>query len=891
MMKPFSGKHTWLLFLTALTLLAGLGAAMYDYLGPDRTVTESNVETYDYGVWAKPNYIDPATGECACKKAGQPDVCADGCIVCSWERAPGNACGDATYWYKLGTQSEVVTTTRTYPEASISGALQSCALHNGWCATSPFLSLTANEPVAGHQILLLEGTRNGEIFACASTGCDIPLLEGENTFTYWALSDWGDSSRMGNLSARVDTQPPQIDGAMSGTPGEAGWYVSPVTFSASASDPQPASGIQAFSYALIDGAWTAYTAPVIVGDGAHSIIFRAQDVAGHILEISQAVQVDTLPPQVSGALSGEQINGWYLSQVTFSASAVDTGSGVARIEYSLGGDAWQPYNAPVMIGDGIHSLRTRALDVAGNTVEGETLSFQVDGASPRIQLTESWHIWESGSLQVNDGGSGLAGVEIEIRDPQGRWQKVSRAHETNGQAFATNITWNRKFADGTIAPIGAYQVVIKASDYAGNMSSETASIFIPAPNAPTYPPAPTRTPVTTATGVRVVALMPSATITATRTPVVSTFGLAPPVVSAAQASVPSTSGGQDLWGAAALAAISGATAYALEQQRQRKEEEARQAAEAAQKAASLNAAAAQAKVQNYLQGKAMLEAQLAQSASHHGQDAKLEREEGKEEIAWEAWKDRSQLLAAQRAEVERQRQAQEDANRTYAALREKGQSITVTAPKEKPWWTLPSFSFPEREAKLLAEKIPSIGITNGRKQEPVFKFLAPPSLVSFGAITRYRFTSNANPGAELRIDGIGAGNIYEANQPALMARANFDTGELVAKVRVPSELNFTKGGFSCSAGYSANMYIQWKGIYSTIGADINYADINAKGAGVKGNISKGAYVEVQPAPILAAAALATIVVFTPFDELVALGAAGLKALQEAGRILQPAFER
>jgi len=52
--------------------------------------------------------------------------------------------------------------------------------------------------------------------------CDVPLLEGENNFTFWALSSWGDSSRMGSLSARVDTRPPQIEGTLSGTPGEAG---------------------------------------------------------------------------------------------------------------------------------------------------------------------------------------------------------------------------------------------------------------------------------------------------------------------------------------------------------------------------------------------------------------------------------------------------------------------------------------------------------------------------------------------------------------------------------------------------------------------------------------------------------------------------------------------
>ncbi len=35
--------------------------------------------------------------------------------------------------------------------------------------------------------------------------------------------------------------------------------------------------------------------------------------------------------------------------------------------------------------------------------------------------------------------SGLSGVEIQIRDPQGRWQKVVRSYEANGSSFGTGI--------------------------------------------------------------------------------------------------------------------------------------------------------------------------------------------------------------------------------------------------------------------------------------------------------------------------------------------------------------------------------------------------------------------------------------------------------------------
>ena len=96
----------------------------------------------------------------------------------------------------------------TLAEATIADDLQGCNLNNGWCTTSPTLQLTANEPLPGESITLIEGTRNGEAFACSSATCNAPLLEGGNTFSFWALSSYGDGSRMGNLSAQVDTIPP-----------------------------------------------------------------------------------------------------------------------------------------------------------------------------------------------------------------------------------------------------------------------------------------------------------------------------------------------------------------------------------------------------------------------------------------------------------------------------------------------------------------------------------------------------------------------------------------------------------------------------------------------------------------------------------------------------------
>jgi hypothetical protein len=129
----------------------------------------------------------------------------------------------------------------THPPATVNGSIQNCILQNGWCATiSPQLILNANEPLAylGFNIRLIEGTLNGVTFACpeGATSCSITLNEGDNNFSYWALSTWGDSSLMGSSAARVDTIAPNVGVDVSGAIGANGWYISPTVVTATGSD-------------------------------------------------------------------------------------------------------------------------------------------------------------------------------------------------------------------------------------------------------------------------------------------------------------------------------------------------------------------------------------------------------------------------------------------------------------------------------------------------------------------------------------------------------------------------------------------------------------------------------------------------------------------------------
>ena len=48
-------RKTLLYFVITVLILGIVTPVLADYLGPDRTTTTSEVDTYDYGVWARDN--------------------------------------------------------------------------------------------------------------------------------------------------------------------------------------------------------------------------------------------------------------------------------------------------------------------------------------------------------------------------------------------------------------------------------------------------------------------------------------------------------------------------------------------------------------------------------------------------------------------------------------------------------------------------------------------------------------------------------------------------------------------------------------------------------------------------------------------------------------------
>lgn len=604
-------KKSSILFAFILILFAFISPASADYIGPDRDVTTYEVEEIDYGVWAK-------TYDGTCNPTHNPPAC----IVCEWEGSPGNACGDAEYSYKLGTRYDTVAVTTTYPPATITGQIQNCILQNGWCVTISQIELNANEPLAGHEILLIEGIRNSEIFACGEfeTTCQIPLLEGINTLEYWAISSWGDSSRKGTTTVKVDTVAPNLNLLVNGTLGLNSWYVSNTTITAEGAD--DTSGIYEKVLSIDNGnTWIPSTT---LSDGVYTVDIRITDNAYNVSTASTIIQVDTTTPNLSLSVSGTKgNNNYYVSKPKITVNANDITSGIAKIEMTADGGPWTVITAPVEFGDGIHTYQFRVYDHAGNMTESSVQQIKVDTTPPSIDLTQKLDLGDVFEYGLQDTESGLAVVRVVIEDEDERFPKVVWLENLSSNTFEDSFIWDGKWKDKSTAIAGEYPIFIKATDQAGNEAIDYGLVkvsplsyfqsipeFIPPVSEETSNEPTSQLDNEETTEQSFGGINNPPTQTNNPQTLISLTGTA-----TAGASTNTTSTSNILWGAGAMAVIGAATAYALEQQRQREEEEEQSYQQAQQQAEMLNQQEQQRIINQWLEGQAILNAHIEQLES------------------------------------------------------------------------------------------------------------------------------------------------------------------------------------------------------------------------------------------------------------------------------------
>jgi hypothetical protein len=391
----------------------------------------------------------------------------------------------------------------------------------GWCRGNAILELTANDP-QGFEVAI-RGDLNGIPFTCGSS-CSVPLPEGIGTANYVAISMSGRSAS-GSSTWQRDVTPPDLNLILPPADGRNGWRVSEVDVSAIATD--AISGLSSLTGSADEGVtWIPF--PFHFTNGVHPISAYARDMAGNEATVSEMIRVDTVAPvaQITSHLSEAAVQG----DVLLAGRLQDITSGVAGGELSLdggatwqavsmdGGDAWSFVWRSSEAPNGKYALLMRGQDQAGNIGGPAALTLVVDNAPPCVSIAERWWIWETGKLKVSPNHFPIASVKATIRDPQNRWPEVVMNFDP--EKIPAAVSWDRRFADGTLAPSGWYRVVVIACDVHDLCGSDEGRIEIPFVAASTSTLTPSPTATTTMT--------PLATLTATQEPATPTPVLAVP---------------------------------------------------------------------------------------------------------------------------------------------------------------------------------------------------------------------------------------------------------------------------------------------------------------------------------------------------------------------------
>ncbi|MEH7072977.1 OmpL47-type beta-barrel domain-containing protein, partial [Neobacillus drentensis] len=129
--------------------------------------------------------------------------------------------------------------------------------------------------------------------------------------------------------------------------------------------------------------------------------------------------VNVLPGKPDGT------NEWYKSEVSFTLTASDEGSGVEKTEYRVNEGDWRTYDNLVMVKtDGIYKIEYRSIDKAGNVEESKSELLKLDKTNPvttsKISQGEpnganGWYTTDVNvELSANDGQSGISKTEYRV---------------------------------------------------------------------------------------------------------------------------------------------------------------------------------------------------------------------------------------------------------------------------------------------------------------------------------------------------------------------------------------------------------------------------------------------------------------------------------------------
>jgi hypothetical protein len=230
--------------------------------------------------------------------------------------------------------------------------------------------------------------------------------------------------------------------------GADGWYGAgaALTFSGG-------TGNAKIEYALGDGAWTTYTAPVPLPAGSYAVRHRAQgENLIYSPVASLTVKVDLDKPVSTVAVKTVR------NSSTVTLSAQDSASGIGSVQYRVDAGSWRVYSAPFTL-SGVHKLEFFATDKAGNAETAQQVSVPL----PRDVTPPTVSVSTDPSVPNGPNGwfTGPVKLSVVADDPSGI---ASREYRIGGDSW-------QKFTRPVSLPEGVTKVSYRATDGEGNVSA------------------------------------------------------------------------------------------------------------------------------------------------------------------------------------------------------------------------------------------------------------------------------------------------------------------------------------------------------------------------------------------------------------------------------------
>jgi hypothetical protein len=278
---------------------------------------------------------------------------------------------------------------------------------------SATVAVTATDSGSGVDVVRWQ--LDGGTVQSGPSGSQVTIAaDGPHTLRTWAVDVAGNLSPSRDDPIAIDAVAPVDTSVVA-----AGWRTSApalVTLSGTdGSDPATAMEYQLDGTALqtvADGGTVS-----VAADGIHSLKHRAVDAVGNRSAwVTDTVRLDATNPVNTSVASAA----WRDPDQHVIVSGTDATSGVASVQYQLDGGAISSASsgADVLVtGDGLHSVRTRVLDVAGNQSAWRTDTVRIDTVTP-VDLTAPPAGWQTAAVPVAvqgyDEHSGVASVEWSL---------------------------------------------------------------------------------------------------------------------------------------------------------------------------------------------------------------------------------------------------------------------------------------------------------------------------------------------------------------------------------------------------------------------------------------------------------------------------------------------